>query len=352
MEAVSEAAKSIAFGEGDLFLAGGTESMSSFPYAIRGDRSGKFLRNINTLHNNWLQLLAQDNIKVVDCIEEGLTDPVKHINMAQTAEVCAQKYGITRSEQDDYAATTFQRCLEAEKNGFYQSHTTPVNIADQALLKQDEYPFLRKRLAAQKKMFSKAPCLFDTAQHSIKDFYNDFEEFIGHQYQSNKKATVTIFNSCVRSDGAACIIVTTAAKAQELGLSPLAKIKSWGYLGHNPEYMGVAPAHAAKVALDKAQVKFNDLTNFEIHEAFAATVLSAFQVGKNDYNHNWQEKWKQGLVNPNGGSIPLGHPLAATGTRLILNLTYQMQQDKNAKLGMVAACASGGIGGAMVLEKI
>src|SRR5262249_21273182 len=155
-------------------------------------------------------------------------------------------------------------------------------------------------------------------------------------YQDGMKGTVTLFNSCGRSDGAAAIIVTTEAKAKALGLEILAELKGWGFYGNNPAHMGVAPALAAPVALKRAGINFDDLDHIELHEPFAATVLSIFKVGKDKFSCDWESKFKSGALNPNGGSIALGHPLGATGTRLMLNLLYALKQDAKSKHGMIS----------------
>src|SRR6266852_8630015 len=134
MEAISSAARHIVMGEGDVYIAGGTESMSTFPYASRGDRSMKELRSIDTVKANWSSLLEHEGIGIVDCIEEGLNDPVRNLNMAATAEVCAQMYSIDRKSQDAYAFETYRRALEAEEKGFYLSHTIPVTEDGKTLL--------------------------------------------------------------------------------------------------------------------------------------------------------------------------------------------------------------------------
>src|SRR6185437_8561848 len=170
LEAISSAARHIVMGEGDLYIAGGTESMSSFPYAIRGDRSLKEMRSIETVRAHWAELLDHAGINVVDCIEEGLTDPVKNLNMAATAEVCAQMYSIDRAAQDAYAYETYRRALAAEESGFYAMHSVPVEEEGKKLLEKDEYPYLRESLVRKPDMLSKAPLIFETAHFSIKDF--------------------------------------------------------------------------------------------------------------------------------------------------------------------------------------
>ena len=146
-------------------------------------------------------------------------------------------------------------------------------------------------------------------------------------------------------------MVTTPERAREVGLTPLAEIKGWGYYGNDPAFMGISPALAAPLALRNAGVSFQDIDRIELHEPFAATVLSVFKVGS-QHGCDWKGKYHCGALNPNGGSIALGHPLGATGTRLILNLIHALRADPGCRLGLAAACAGGGTGGALVLERL
>jgi acetyl-CoA acetyltransferase family protein len=352
LEAISSAARHVAMGEGDLYIAGGTESMSSFPYAIRGPRSAKALRSTETLKAEWAHLWEESDVVITDTMEEGLTDPIKKINMATTAEVCAQMFGVTREEQDSYAYETFKRCLDAQEAGFYDTHVFPYKEKGQTVLERDEYVYLRKNLVAKPDMIKKAPVLFNSEAFSIKDFYAKYGEHIeGKTYSSGDQATVTLFNSCARSDGAAAVIVTHEEMAKDLGLEILGELKSWAYYGFNPAHMGISPVFATQTALDRAGLKFSDLDKIELHEAFAATCLSIFKVGRDRFKHDWKKMWDEKKLNPHGGSIPLGHPLAATGTRIVLNLLYAMKKNPNARLGLATACAAGGLGGAMIIER-
>jgi len=147
------------------------------------------------------------------------------------------------------------------------------------------------------------------------------------------------------------VIVASEKRAKELKLEILAEVVDWAYYGNNPAHMGVSPVFATANALDRAGIRFDDLDVIELHEAFAATCLSIFKVGREKYGHYWESKWKDGKLNPNGGTIPLGHPLAATGTRIVLNAIYQMKQNSNIRYALAAACAAGGLGGAMILRK-
>jgi acetyl-CoA C-acetyltransferase len=327
--------------------------MSNFPYAIRGSRANKNLRSMDTVKANWDKLFDAEGVAITDTTEEGLTDPIKKINMAATAEICAQMYSVPRDAQDNYAAESFQRCLAAEKRGFYDTHVVPVVKDGVPVLEKDEYVFLREGLVQKPAMFGKAPAIFDGPQYSIRDFYGDYGSLIlGKSYdEKESQGTVTPFNACVRSDGAAVIIVTSEEHAKALGLEILAEIVSWGFWGSNPAYMGISPVFATQLALDRAGLKFSDLDHVELHEAFAATCLSIFKVGREKYKQEWERLWNEGKLNPNGGTIPLGHPLAATGVRLLLNLVYAMKEDPKARLGLATACASGGLGGAMILQR-
>lgn len=352
MEAISSAARHIIMGEGELYIAGGTESMSTFPYVIRGSRSTKALRSSEMLKQEWATLWDNPDVVINDTIEEGLTDPVKHLNMAATAEVCAQMFGITRQAEDSYAQESFRRCAEAQDSGFYKTHVMPVVKDGQTILERDEYVDLRKSLVQKPEMFAKAPVLFDSDAFTLKDFYEKYGEHMnGVKYTPNAQATITLFNACARSDGAAAIIVTTEEVAKDLGLEILGEIKSWAFYGIDPAHMGIAPVFATQNALDRASVKFSDLDQVELHEAFAATCLSIFHVGRKEFKHDWQTLWDKKKLNPHGGSIPLGHPLAATGTRIVLNLLYALKENPDSRLGIATACASGGLGGAMLIEK-
>jgi len=354
VEALASAARVILTGEAEVVMAGGVESMSTFPYTIQGPRSHKALRSTETLKANWPTLWQEEGVSVGDTVEQGLTDPVKHINMAGTAEVCAQLYGVPREEQDRYAHESFKRCLAAWNRGFYSSHVVPAKgPGGQALLEKDEYPYLRASLAEKPAMIGRAPVLLESPAFTMKDFYLQFGQFMPGKAYGNgaTQATVTLFNACPRSDGAAAAVVTRLSRAKKEGWRVEAVIRSWGFHGNNPAHMGVGPAFAADLALKRAGIKFQDLGQIELHEPFAATVLSIFKLGQKNYGHDWQEKWESGAVNPNGGTIALGHPLGATGARLLLNLLGAFRENKSSRYGLIAGCSGGGVGAAMIFER-
>ncbi|MBI4669055.1 MAG: thiolase family protein [Elusimicrobia bacterium] len=353
-ESISSAVRFIAVGEGELYIAGGADSMSQFPYVFTGNRSLKPLRSLDSLKQSWPTLLDDKEVSVVDSIEIGLTDYVKKINMAGTAEICAQVFDITREEQDAYAIECFKKILDAWNKGFFSSHVVPFRQNGNVLLEKDEYPFLREDLVAKPHKFAKAPLAFDNSAYSIKRFYEDYAAYLTpKKYEEGKtKGTISLFNACVRSDGAAAMIITTMDKAKALGLPVVAEIKSWAYCGNNPVFMGICPALATDLALERAGASFENLDIIEIHEPFAATVLSVFKVGKEKFGHDWEGKYKSGKINPHGGTLALGHPLGPTGARLLLALAYGLQAKPEARLGLTTCCAGGGVAGALVLEKI
>lgn len=353
IESIAAACRMIMAGEGEVYLAGGVEVMSRMPYSIDGSRAAKPLRSLSVVKEKWGELLSSPDVAVVDAMEQGLTDPVKHINMAVTAEVCAQIYGVGRLEQDEYARESFRRTLAGWNAGFFAASVVPVVRDGKTILEKDEYPFLREDLVGKPQMFAKAPAAFDNSGYTMQQFYADNAAHLeGKVWKEGVKGTVTLFNSCGRSDGAAAVIVTTAKKAKELGLEILAEIKGWGFEGNNPAHMGVSPALAAPTALKRAGMKFEELDQIELHEPFAATVLSIFKLGKDKFGHDWEAKYKSGALNPNGGSLAVGHPLGATGARLMLNLVHALKNNPKGRKGMLAACAGGGMGGAMVVEKL
>ncbi len=354
IESVCAAARAIAMGEGDVYIAGGTESMSRLPYSIDGSRAMKELRSLDTVKEKWGTILQSPDVIIDDALEQGLTDPVKKINMAATAEVCAQMYGISREAQDDFARQSFAHALEGWKSQFYETHVVPFQSGGQTLLDKDEYPFLRESLPQKPAMFAKAPALFDHSSYPIENFFKDYGVHMdGVPYQPGRsRGTVTLFNSCGRSDGASAIVVASEEKARALGLEILGEIRGWAFHGNNPAHMGVAPALAAPDALKNAGLRFDDLDSIELHEPFAATVLSIFKLGKEKFGCDWEGKFKSGALNPHGGSIAIGHPLGATGTRLLLNLLYSMRLNPMSRHGMIAACAGGGMGGALVVRKV
>ncbi|MBK8575908.1 MAG: hypothetical protein IPN90_09610 [Elusimicrobia bacterium] len=192
-----------------------------------------------------------------------------------------------------------------------------------------------------------------TAFYSLRDFYRDNGAHLsGALLPEGSRGTVSLLNSCGRSDGAAGLIVTTAEKAKACQLDVLAEVAGWAFRGIEPERMGLAPAVATNEVLKRVGIGFNQLDIIELHEPFAASALALFQFAKQTYDHAWAARFEEGRVNPEGGSLALGHPIAATGVRILLNLGYSLRGSPSYRWGLASACASGGMGGAMILRNI
>jgi len=307
MVAITNAAQAIRAGDGEAYLVGGTESMSYAPYTVRGARWGLKLRST----------------EFVDVIWEGLTDPVCDMIMGQTAENLAEFYGISRREQDEFAVQSHRKAFMATRMGKFRDEIVPVPVI--------------KRVAGQ-----------EVAREEITQDENinaglTVEKAALYPTVFKKGGMVTPANACPISDGAAALIVMTKAKADELGLEPLAYIRSYAYAGVPPEIMGIGPTRAIPQALERAGLKLSDIDIVELNEAFAAQALACgIELEKDGFD--WDK------VNPNGGAIALGHPVGCTGARITVTLLHEMiKQDAN--LGLASACVGGGQGGALIIER-
>ena len=312
--------------------------------AIRGPRSKRTAVK-DSVKENWAALehpkLKSPTVKKVSVTRSNIS--------AWLQQPVAPRCTSPRDAQDQYARQLPQTL----------TRKTPVLIPisipcknNVTLLERDEYHF-RKNIADKPQMLSKAPLMFGGADFTMKMFFEKYGEFIlGKKYiEGQTLPTLTLFNSCARSDGAAAVIVASEQRAKDLRLDIIAELKSWAFWGNNPSHMGIAPAFAADLALKRAGISFSQLDDIELHEAFAATCLSIFRVGKEKFGQNWDDKLKQNALNPHGGTIALGHPLAATGTRIVLNALYQMKANPDTRWALATACAAGGLGGAIVLER-
>lgn len=291
--------------DADVQVVGGVESMSRAPFVSRDMRWGKRLRHA----------------EFIDSIWEGLTDAFCGQVMGQTAENLAEEFHIGREEQDRFATESHRRAFKALREGRFKDETLPVTIPKTVagrevapvLLTQDEGP----NIGLTEQQLALYPPLFKPG------------------------GTVTAGNSCPLNDGAAAALVMSAARARELGIRPMGRIRSYAFVGVEPTRMGIGPAEALPLALKRAGAGLSDLELIEVNEAFAAQYLAVERVlGLN------REK-----VNVNGGAIALGHPVGMTGTRLVLTLLYEMQR-RGATLGAVTLCVGGGQGAAMVLERV
>ncbi len=310
MEAIISGYRAVASGEGDLYLIGGTESMSNAPYLVKGARWGLKLR-----HG-----------ELTDGIWEALTDPVCGLIMGATAENLAERYEITREEQDKYAVESHKKAFKAQRMDKFKDEIVPVEIV--------------KRVGGQevaREVVSQDEGVNPTLTVSKAALYPTVFK---------KNGTVTPANACPLNDAAAAVIVTTAGRAAELGLKPRARIVSYSFVGVDPAYMGIGPAYAMPKALKKAGLSLDDIGVIELNEAFAAQVMSC-AIEMQRQGHNWD--WKK--VNPLGGGIALGHPIGATVIKLAITMMGEMERE-NHKYGMVTMCVGGGQGGAMILENL
>lgn len=301
LQAFINGVKSIQLGDASAVMVVGTESMSQAPYLIRGAREGLKLRHRQLTDKLW----------------EMLYDPVVHMMMGETAEVVAEEEGITREEQDRYALSSYERAHQAKKDGFFKREIVPVPIEGR---KGEIYTVDEDELAGKEATFEQLA--------KLKPVFK-------------KDGTVTAGNACGMNDGAAGLLIMSKEKAEELGYKPLAKVVSYAIVGVDPKRMGLGPVYAVPKALKKAHLTIDDIDLFELNEAFAAQTLACIKRLNLD-----REK-----VNPFGGAIALGHPVGATGARLIVTLINSLLT-LNKKMGVATLCVGGGLGGAVVIERI
>lgn len=304
LQSLVNASQNIQAGDADVQIVGGTESMSQAPYVSRDMRWGKRLK-----HGAF-----------IDSIWEGLTDGFCGQIMGYTAETLAEEFKIGRDEQDKFALLSHKRAFRAVREGKFKDEITTVSVPKKMAGKdvtpepfgQDEGP----NAALTEQQLALYPAVF------------------------KEGGTVTPGNSCSLNDGAAATLVMTAERARALGYEPLGFIRSYAFVGVEPQRMGIGPAEAIPVALKKANLSLSDIQLFEINEAFAAQYLAVEKrLGLN-----------RDIVNVNGGAIALGHPVGMTGTRLAVTLLREMKR-RNLSLGIASMCVGGGIGAAMVLER-
>lgn len=300
MQAVGSAIQQIAFGQADIVVAGGTENMSLAPLYIRGSRFGG------------------DNAQLVDSNRENGQQPQEiygpNLGMGMTAENVAERFNISREDQDAFAAESQRRAQEAIANGKFKDEIVPVEVKgrkETIIFDQDEFP----RPGTTVEVLSKLKPAF------------------------KEGGTVTAGNACGRNDGAAALVIMTRKKAEELGLIPLAKIVDWTTAGVDPEIMGIGPVPAVQKLLERTGKTLDEIGLIELNEAFASQALACIRQLNLD-----TEK-----VNVNGGAIALGHPLGATGARIIVTLLYEMMR-RNEKYGIATLCVGGGQGMATMLE--
>ncbi len=307
LQAVTSACQAIQAGDGELYLCGGTESMSTIPYISRGARWGLRLR-----HSQF-----------IDALWEGLTDPICGQIMGRTAENVAERYSISRQEQDEFAVNSHKKAFMASRGGRFKDEIVPVTV--------------------EKKVTGREPVREEITQDEGINPGLTVQRAALYPAVFKEGGTVTPANSCGISDGAAAIIVTTKEKATELGLEVMAYVRSYAYGAVPPDVMGIGPTVAVPKVLQKAGLTLADMDLIEINEAFAAQTLA---VGKVLADQGWD--WDK--VNVNGGAIALGHPVGASACRILVTLLYEMKK-RDLALGLATMCVGGGQGGAIVVER-
>ena len=300
IQSVISGAQALRLGEASMVLVGGMENMSQAPMVMH-DFRGAF--RFGTKYTQ------------EDLLFAALYDPYCGFYMAQTAENVAKRCEITREAQDEYALRSHQLGAAAVKSGKFADEIVPVTV-----------------------QMGRKEVVVDTDDHIKPD--TTLEGLSKLRAAFGKEGTVTAGNASGIVDGAAALVVTTESKAKELGLTPKAKIRSWGLAGVQPEVMGIGPVPAIQQALERANLKKDDLDLIEINEAFSAQYLGCEKELGLDRDK----------CNVNGGAVALGHPLGATGTRLLLTLTRELEQSGKA-LGCASACIGGGQGIAMIIER-
>jgi acetyl-CoA C-acetyltransferase len=301
MQALVFGAQQIQTGDSDVVLIGGVESMSNVPYVMKNARWGLRMR-----HH-----------EITDGLWEGLTDPIGGFMMGITAENLAEKYNITREEQDEVAFTSHQRAAAAQKAGRFDEEIVPVPVpqrrADPKMISLDEHirpDITLEALAKMRPAFKK------------------------------DGGTVTAGNSSGINDGASAAVIMSADKARELGLTPMARLVSHAAAGVEPELMGYGPVPATKKALERAGKTVQDVGLWEINEAFAAQYMAVEKLLELD----------RGITNVNGSGVALGHPVGCTGLRIIVSLIHEMAR-RDVKLGGASLCVGGGMGKTVILER-
>lgn len=301
LKAVMLAAQAIRDGDADIVVAGGQENMSASPHVLPGSRDGQRM-------GDW---------KLIDTmIVDGLWDAFNHYHMGTTAENVAKKYGITREMQDAFAAASQNKAEAAQKAGRFADEIVPVMLpqkkGDQVAFATDE--FVRHGVTA--------------------------ESLAGLRPAFDKTGTVTAGNASGLNDGAAAVVVMSAKRAAELGLKPLATIRAYANAGLDPAYMGMGPVPSSTRCLSRAGWTPQELDLMEINEAFAAQAIAV----------NQQMGWDTAKVNVNGGAIAIGHPIGASGCRILVTLLHEMNR-RDARKGLASLCIGGGMGVAMALER-
>ncbi len=301
LRATHLAAQAIKAGDAQIVIAGGQESMSLAPHVMMDSREG----------------FRMGDAKLIDTmINDGLTDIFNQYHMGVTAENVAKQFGVTRQDQDAFAVASQQKAEAAQKAGRFKDEIIPIEIPQ------------RKG----------APLVFDADEYPKHGATLDV--LAGLKPAFDKNGTVTAANASGINDGAAAVIMMSADRAKELGLKPLARVRAYASAGVDPKIMGMGPVPASQLCLSKAGWKVSDLDLMEINEAFAAQAVAV----------NRQMGWDTAKINVNGGAIALGHPIGASGCRILVTLLHEMIR-RDARKGLASLCIGGGMGTALAVER-
>jgi acetyl-CoA C-acetyltransferase len=300
LKATHLAAQAIKCGDANIIIAGGQENMSASPHAMNGSRDG----------------FRMGDFKMVDTmIVDGLWDVYNQYHMGITAENVAKKYDISRAAQDEFALQSQLKAEAAQKAGKFKDEILPLDIVGK-----------------------KSTVVFDSDEYVKAG--STLESLAGLRPAFSKDGSVTAGNASGLNDGAAAVVMMSASEAKKLGLKPLARIKAYASSGLDPALMGMGPVSASRLCLKKAGWTPQDLDLMEINEAFAAQALAV----------NKEMEWDTSKINVNGGAIAIGHPIGASGARILVTLVHEMIR-RDAKKGLAALCIGGGMGVALAIER-
>jgi acetyl-CoA C-acetyltransferase len=328
MKSVIEGARAILAGDADVIVCGGTENMTMAPYSVPSARMGA----------------RMGNTKMVDTmVNDGLWDAYNNYHMGTTAENICDIWGITREELDEFAASSQQKTEAAQAAGKFVDEIVPVMVKkkkEMVEFKVDEYP----KAGVTKESVSKLRGAFPVGPEGVEgEVVHTFELTGVHEADAHKHVQrVTAANASGINDGAAAIILCSGEAVEKYGLKPMAKLVSWGQGGVDPKIMGVGPVPASRQAMDKAGLKIEDIDLVEANEAFAAQSIAVAR----------ELNFDMSKVNVNGGAISIGHPVGASGARIIVTLLHEMQKRPDAKRGLATLCIGGGMGVATIFEKV
>ena len=328
MKSVIEGARAILCGDADVIVAGGTENMSAAPYALPNERWGA----------------RMGDKKVVDTmIRDGLWDAYNNYHMGTTAENICDVWGITREELDAFGASSQQKTEAAQKSGRFDDEIVPVMVKkkkEMVAFQVDEFP----RAGVTAESLGKLKGAFPAGPEGVEDeIVHTFEPTQIHEANARKHVQrVTAGQASGINDGAAAIVLASGEAVEKYGLKPMARLVSWGQGGVDPKIMGAGPVPASRQAMEKAGLAISDIDLIEANEAFAAqSIAVARELG-----------FDMSKVNVNGGAISIGHPVGASGARIIVTLLHEMQKRPEAKKGLATLCIGGGMGVATIFEKV